>query len=84
MVQKAGHPIARRAAKENYVETGAVTLGALYCSARLRLPRGKRAGEEAVWSFSSSRSRLHIGAHGREKRRREWDVPSGGGFGPAK
>lgn len=38
-LQKPGHPIATlgRAAKENYVETGAVTLGALYCCARLRL-----------------------------------------------
>lgn len=31
------HPVG--AAKENYVETGAVTLGALYCCARLRLSR---------------------------------------------
>ena len=83
VVQKAGHPIAKRAAKENYVETGAVTLGALYCSARLRLPRERvgKFGPSPAHVRSSISAHTWTGTHGRgrgEKRRREWDVPSGG------
>lgn len=44
MVGKGGHPIAERAAKENYVETGAVTLGALYCSVEATTPAGEGKG----------------------------------------
>lgn len=44
MVGKGGHPIAKRAAKENYVETGAVTLGALYCSVEATTPAGEGKG----------------------------------------
>lgn len=86
VLQKLRHPIAERAAKENYVETGAVTLGALYCSARLRLS-GEQAGSSLgrlvllQLTFSPPYRCTLVIEHTDGRRgeaRTEWDVPSGG------